>query len=425
MQADFIVENIGQLVTPRGSRPLTGRRAGEIAVHQDAMVASREGRIVYAGAMRGAEIAATTGGVRIDAGGRAVIPGFVDSHTHLPFAGDRSNELLMRLQGKSYQEIAAAGGGIASTVKATRAIGEEELREVAGRRLDRMLLHGTTTVEAKSGYGLNLEDEMKQLRVLRALAATHPTMIVPTCMCAHDFPPEYRQRREEYVELIGAEILPAVRSAGLAEFFDVFVETGVYTVEQGERLCRRAAEIGFGLKVHADELSDTGGAAMAASVGAVSAEHLLFVSADGIRRMADAGVIATLLPCVPLFLMMDRWAPARAMIDAGVPVAIATDFNPGSSYTESMPLVIQLACFKMKMSIEEALVSATLNAACGIRRAHDVGSLEPGKSMDALILESDTFVDVVYHLGMNPVRAVIKSGRVVARDGRLDAITIS
>lgn len=415
MRADFILENIGQLATPVGPAPATGGRMSELRVIADAVIASDSGRIVYAGLARDAgSIDLQGAGLRLDAGGRAVIPGFVDSHTHLPFAGDRSAEFLMRMQGRSYQEIAAAGGGIINTVRATREATEDALYAASRGRLDRMLLHGTTTAEAKSGYGLDLESELKQLRVLRRLATSHPVDIVPTCMCAHDFPPEYRERRDEYVRVICDEILPEVSRRKLAEFFDVFVERGVYTVEQGECVCRRAAELGFGVKVHADELADTGGAALAATLGAVSAEHLLFVSDEGIRRMAGAGVVATLLPCVPLFLMMDQYAPARRMIEQGVAVAIATDLNPGSSYTESMPLVIQLACLKMRLSIEEALTAATLNAAHGIRRSDAVGSLEPGKSMDAIILDSRSFVDLVYHLGVNPVRTVIKRGKVVA-----------
>ena len=282
-----------------------------------------------------------------------------------------------------------------------------------------MLLYGTTTAEAKSGYGLDLESEMKQLRVLRRLAASHPVTVISTCMCAHDFPPEYRSSRDEYISIISDQILPAVRQAGLAEFFDIFVESGVYTRLQGEVLCRRAASLGFLLKVHADELSDTGGASLAAEVGAVSAEHLLFASEEGIKKMAAAGVVATLLPGVPLFLMMDRHAPARTMIESGVAVAVATDLNPGSSYTESMPLIIQLACFRMKMKIEEALVAATLNAAHGLRRAHEIGSLEPGKWMDALILNSRSFIDLVYHFGVNPINTVIKRGRIVVGNGYL------
>jgi len=419
MNADFVIENIGQLATPVGLGPATGRQAADLRVTEAALIASLNGRIVYAGPAAGArEVELAPGGERFDAEGRAVLPGFVDSHTHLPFAGDRSHEFLMRMQGRSYQEIAAAGGGIVNTVKATREIAEDDLLAISQTRLERMLLHGTTTVEAKSGYGLNLDAEMKQLRVLKRLADSHPVTIVPTCMCAHDIPPEARARRDDYIGLMIGEILPSVRGSGLAEFFDVFVEKGVYTRDEGGRLCRRATELGFLVKVHADELSDTGGASLSAEVGAVSAEHLLYASDEGIRKMAAAGVVATLLPGVPLFLMMDRHAPARAMIEAGVPVALATDLNPGSSNTESMPMIIQLGCFRMKMRIEEAIVAATLNGAHGIRRAHEVGSLEPGKWMDAVVLDSRAFVDLVYHYGVNPVRSVIKRGRVVVRDGR-------
>ncbi|MEW6365274.1 MAG: imidazolonepropionase [Acidobacteriota bacterium] len=417
MRADFVLENIGELVTPIGPAPLCGPAASELRVVPKALVASLNGRIVYAGTRAGADIELMPGARRLDARGKAVLPGFVDCHTHLPFAGDRSYEFLLRMQGKTYQEIAAAGGGINSTVKATREASEWDLQALAESRVDRALLHGTTAMEAKSGYGLDLENELKQLRVCRKIAATHVMTIIPTCMCAHDFPPEYRLQREKYVEVICEEILPEVRRQGLADFFDVFVEEGVYTRAQATLLCTRAKDLGFQLKIHADELSDTGGAGLAAELGAISAEHLLYASKAGIREMAAAHVVAVLLPGVPFFLMMDRHAPARAMIEAGVAVALATDLNPGSSYTESMPAIMQLACFRMKLKVEEALVAATLNAARAIRRDQDIGSIEIGKQMDAVVLNSASYVDLIYHFGVDPVASVIKGGRVVVQDG--------
>ena len=347
-----------------------------------------------------------------------MLPGLVDAHTHLPFAGDRAKEFGLRLQGWTYQQLAERGMGIQTTVKATRAASLDDLLALSLKRLDRMLLTGTTTCEAKSGYGLNLEDELKQLEVLRDLGALHPVDIVPTFMGAHDIPPEYRDRRGEYVQLLADTLIPAVRERGLAEFFDIFCEPGAFTLEETRALVEAARAAGFKIKIHADEFVALGGAELAADVGAVSAEHLIAVSEEGIARLAASPTAAILLPGVSFFLMMDKRAPARRLVDAGAVVALASDFNPGSSHISSMGFIFQLGVFTLGLTVEEALNACTGNAAYAIGLADAIGSLEVGKKMDLLICDVPDHVTLAYEAARNPVRTVIKSGRVVVQDGR-------
>ena len=388
--------------------------------HGEGWLASRRGTIVFAGSRRDfdAQVRATDDAVRVDGSGMVALPGFVDSHTHLPFAGNRAAEFRLRLEGWTYQRLAAEGMGIQTTVRATRAASKEELKALCLGRLDRMLLTGTTTVEAKSGYGLNLEDEIKQLEVLKELGPLHPVCIVPTFMGAHEVPPEYRGRSGDYVDFVSGTVIREVRRRNLAEFFDVFSEPGVFSPDETRALLRAARQAGMALKVHADEFVNQGGAELAAETGAASAEHLIAVSEAGVDALAGSKTAAVLLPGVSFFLMLARKAPARRLIEAGAAVALATDYNPGSSMLSSMLAVLRLGVYTLGMGVEEAINACTTNGAYAVRRHLSAGTLEPGKSMDVLLCDLPDYVSLVYELGTNPIRTVLKSGRVVVRDGR-------
>ena len=418
--ADLVVAGGRELVTCAGPAPKRRRDMRQVGAVENGWVASSRGVIVYAGTEEGflAEVEPEPGAVTIDARGQTVLPGFIDAHTHLPFAGDRAKEFGLRIQGWPYQQLAERGMGIQATVKATRAASLDDLLALSLRRLDRMLLTGTTTAEAKSGYGLNLEDELKQLEALRDLAALHPVDIVPTFMGAHDIPSEYRDRRGEYVRLLIDTIIPAVRERGLAEFFDVFCEPSAFTLEETRALIAAAQEAGFKVKIHADEFVALGGAELAAEAGAVSAEHLIAVSDEGIARLAGSPTAAILLPGVSFFLMMDKRAPARRLVDSGAAVALASDFNPGSSHISSMAFILQLGVFTLGLTVEEAISACTINAAYALGRQDSIGSLEAGKKMDLLICDVPDRLSLAYDAARNPVRTVIKSGKVVVEDGR-------
>jgi imidazolonepropionase len=346
----------------------------------------------------------------VDVRGATALPGFVDSHTHLPFAGDRESEFNRRLRGETYQQIAASGGGIASTVQATRAASEQQLIANVVARAQTMARYGTTTAEAKSGYGLNKQDELKQLRAIRA--AHSPVRLIATCLAAHEFPAGVA--REEWISMIIDDILPAVAKERLATFCDAFVERGVFARDEGERILRAGAKLGMVPRLHADEFSDTDGAALAAELGAASADHLMHVSDRGIDALARSNTVANLLPATSFFLMSDRYAPARRLIDAGAMVSLSTDCNPGSSMTESMPTVIQLATLQMKMTVEESITAATLNGAQSLRLADEIGSIERGKRADFLLLDAPNYLHLVYHFGVNLVTAVYRDGARVA-----------
>jgi imidazolonepropionase len=354
----------------------------------------------------------TPDGVTLDAAGGTVVPGFVDPHTHVIYAGDRREELRRRLAGATYAEVAASGGGILSTVRATRDATENALVESARKRLAEMVRCGTTTAEAKSGYGLETATELKMLRAIRRLADVQPVELVATFLGAHEIPREYRDRREAYIDLLTREMIPAVASERLAEWCDVFCETGVYTPEESRTILEAGARAGLRPRIHADELAASGGSDVAADVGARSADHLLFVQPASADRMAQAGVVAILLPAAAFYLKLGRFAPARMLIERGVAVALATDLNPGGGFSPSMPFVIALACFGMGLTLEEALIGATLNAAYSIGRDADVGSLEPGKLMDAVVVNGEA-VDLL-RIGAPSIRSVVKNGRVVA-----------
>ncbi len=341
-----------------------------------------------------------------------MLPGLVDSHTHLIFAGTREDEFELRLQGVSYAEIAARGGGINATVRRVREASREQLKELARRRLDRMLAFGITTVEVKSGYGLSPADEIKCLEVIAELNREHPCDLVPTFLGAHEIPAEYRHDREAYLRLVIERMLPEVAGRRLAEFCDVFCEQGVFSVAESERLLHAAADHELKRKIHADEFTPLGGAELAARVGATSADHLLHITDAGIEALAAAGTVATLLPGTAFFLGLP-YGPARRLIDRGLPVALASDCNPGSCMTENLPLIGSIACTQMKMLPAEVMAALTLNAAAALGRSDRIGSIEPGKQADLLVCDVPNYKLLPYHFGVNHVGTVIKSGRVV------------
>lgn len=416
-RADLVVENTSEVLTM--TRPgLTGprRRADlrEVGRIERGAVAADGERIVWVGPASelSSAVDVAPDARRVDAELGTVLPGFVDSHTHLIFGGSRHDEFERRLMGQSYQEIAAAGGGIRSSVRHTRQASEDELAEVGRRRLDLLLRHGTTTVECKSGYGLSTEHEMKQLRALQRASAGQPVRTVSTFLGAHEFPEEFAEDHHGYVDLLVQEMIPAVAESGLAEFADVFCERGVYTVEQARRVLVAAADRGLRPRLHADEFAPSGAAELAAELGALSADHLSAVSDAGISALADSPTMGTVLPGTTFSCRIPP-ANARRLIDAGVALVIATDLNPGSCAVESMGVIIGLACLHLGMLPSEAFVAATINAAHSIDRAHLVGSLEPGKQADVVILGVPDHRIVPYRFGTNHVRTVILAGQVV------------
>lgn len=402
----LLIRNLSQIATPQGRTALRGRAMRELVVHENAVLVIDNGRFAFIGPERDlpADLVIDED---VDARGGTAVPGFVDTHTHIPFAGLRESEFNRRLQGETYEQIAASGGGIASTVRATRAASEEQLTANVLARTAMMARYGTTTAEAKSGYGLDLPNELKQLRAIRAANVTSSVRLVPTCLAAHEFPPE---NRETYVSRIVEEILPAVAAEKLAVFNDAFVERGVFTREQGETVLRAGQRLGLIPRLHADELSDTNGASLAAEVGAASADHLMQISDAGIAALAASDTIANLLPATSFFLMSAKYAPARELIDRGAIVSLSTDCNPGTSMTESMQIVMQLATLQMKMTVEESLTAATLNGAHSLRLAEETGSIEVGKRADFVVLDAPSYLHLVYHFGVNLVSAVYRDG---------------
>ncbi|SIT70829.1 imidazolonepropionase [Edaphobacillus lindanitolerans] len=417
------IKHAAQLATIAGGpAPRIREGMSDLGIIEDGSVWIEEGEIRAAGTT--AELEKRYGSRAaeaeiIDASGRLVTPGLVDPHTHIVYGGSREKEFEMRLEGATYMEIMEAGGGIHATARMTREATEEELFEQSFRRLDSFLSHGVTTVEGKSGYGMDLETELKQLRVMKQLNERHPADLVPTFMGAHAVPLEWKGREDEFVDLIIRDMLPKVAEEGLAAFNDVFCEVGVYTPGQSRRILEAGKEHGLLPKIHADEIEPYGGAELAAEVGAISAEHLLKASDVGIRKMAEAGTIACLLPATALYLREEA-ARGRDMIDAGVPVAVSTDCNPGSSPTTSMPLVMNLACISMRMTPAEALVAATLNAACAINMQDKVGSIEPGKQADLVMWDIQNYQELQYLFGVNHVMNVWKKGKlVISKEGEI------
>lgn len=354
----------------------------------------------------------------IECSGKVVCPGFVDPHTHPVFAGFRLDEYEMRTAGATYQEIAKKGGGINSSIRGVRAASKEELLEMALPRLDRFLLHGTTTIEAKSGYGLSVEDEMKSLRVIAELNEIHPLDIVPTFLGAHAIPPEFRNDRRRYLEILTGEMIPAIAEEKLARYCDVFVEEGYFTADEARELLEVAGEYGLRGRIHADELTSTGGAELAAELGAITADHLVHISAEGMEAMARRGIIAVLLPATTFFLGSNRFAPARQMIDHGIAVALATDFNPGSSTTSNQQQVMTIAVTQMGMKPAEAMTAATINAACAVGMEEIAGSIERGKQADLSVMDVRDYREIPYIFGVNHCETVVKRGRIVVENGK-------
>ncbi len=400
-------------MTCAGPAPRRGPAQRGIEIVADGAIAAEGETIVFAGpdAALPSSIADAAGSA-LDGARFSAVPGFVDAHTHAMFAGDRRDELRRRLAGTTYAEIAAQGGGIVSTVRATRAASEQDLVAATRPRLADMLACGTTTAEIKSGYGLELETELRMLRAIRQLDAEQPIDLVPTFMGAHEIPIEYRDRRDAYERLLVERMIPAIANERLAEWCDVFCETGVFTPEESRRILDTGKAHGLKPRIHADELAASGGSLVAAAVGARSADHLIFVDDAGVRALRDTGVVATLLPNAAFYLKLGRFAPARALIDAGVPVALATDVNPGGGFSPSMPFAMTLACFAMDLTFEEALVGATINGAYSLDRHERAGSLEPGKLMDCVLVAGDA-IDLI-RIGAPSIAAVMKRGRVVS-----------
>jgi imidazolonepropionase len=416
-RAELLLIHAGQLVTVAGASdsPKRGDSLAEIGVIKDGAVAVRDGVITSVGTTEDVldQVEFHPGIKVLDAGGQVVLPGLVDSHTHLVFAGSREHEFALKIQGMSYLEILKAGGGILSTVRSTRSSTKDDLYRTARIYLDQMLCQGTTTSEVKSGYGLTVADELKMLEVIRELNRTHPVDLVPTFLGAHAVPEEYMDDPEGYLDLIIEEMLPEVAELGLAEFCDVFCEEGVFSVEQSRRLLLAAKSTGLKLKIHADEIVSFGGGELAAELGAVSADHLMAVSEEGIRMLATSGTVAVLLPAATFCLMSGQYAPAREMIREGVAVALASDFNPGSSPVNSLPIVMGIACRQFRMTPAEVISAITINAAHAIGRASEVGSIEAGKKADLVVFDAPSYSYLPYRFGTNLVKTVIKDGNVV------------
>jgi len=401
---DILIKNANELITLQGpSKPRIKKQMGNLAIIKNGSIAIKDGKIVDVGKNLRYSAEKT-----IDASNKIVMPGFVDPHTHVVFAGSREFELEMKLRGVSYMDILKKGGGIFYTVQETKKCSEEKLFEQSKKRLDAMLSYGTTTCEAKSGYGLNTKNELKILEVQKKLNEKHKIDIVSTFMGAHAIPKD--QDADDYTEIVIDDMLPKTR--GLAKFCDVFCEKGVFTVEQSKKILLAGKKYGLTPKIHADEIVDTNGASLAAKIGAISADHLLKSSEKNLREMAKKGTIGVLLPGTPFSLMMQKYADARKIIDMGVPVALATDLNP-NCWTENMQFIIQLACIKMKMTPAEAITASTFNAACAIKMNDKIGSLEKWKQADLVILDCPTYNFIPYHFGVNLVETVMKKGIIL------------
>ena len=415
MKPDLLLTNIGQVATLAGNSdmPKTGTQMGEVSIIENGAIAVKEGKIIAVGPTKQilSQVTEEPKLPAIEFPGMLATPGFIDSHTHLTFGGSRENDFAMKLAGKSYLEILEAGGGILSTLRFTRTASEKELISNAFSYAESMLSMGSTMIEAKSGYGLDTENELKMLKAVDGLREKLPISLVSTFMGAHAVPPEYEGNTDGYVDLVTEEMIPAVAESGLAEFCDVFCEQGVFNIEQSRRILLEAKDKGLKLKVHADEIVQLGGASLAAEVGAVSADHLLMAADDGLEAMLKAGTIATLLPATA-FSLNTEYADARKMIEMGLPVALATDFNPNCA-NESLFFTIALSCYKMKMNPREALSAVTINAAHGLDRGATHGSIEVGKAADILILDCPNPEYLTWRFGVNLVHTVISNGQVI------------
>lgn len=413
-KATLIIKNISQLITMDGPSPRRGREMENLGLIENAGMAVAGDEVLAVGKSEeiSGKVDLAEGCQVIDAKNCVVTPGLIDSHTHPVFSMTREKEFEMRLQGKSYMEIAASGGGIRASVRDLRGTPTATLMEKTTQRLNRMLSYGTTTAEAKSGYGLSTEAEVKSLEILRNLNETHPLDLIPTFLGAHEVPDEFRNKREKYIDLLIGEMIPKVATEKLAEFCDIFCEEGVFSVEESRRILEAARRKGMKLKLHADELTSSGGAELAAELGAISADHLVHVSEEGIKALAKSGTVAVLLPGTSFSLNKGQYAPARKMIEAGVAVALSTDCNPGSSYTESLQIIVTLAALHLGMSAAEAISAVTVNAACAVGRAGLLGTLKPGLQADIVLWNMNDYREMPYHYGVNLAEKVIKRGKI-------------
>lgn len=415
VKSDLVVSNCEQVLTLRGKIPRRGAELSDLGIIEKGWISSLNGRINFIGKEK--DFYKNVKELRncnfIDCKGKVCMPGFVDPHNHLPFGGTREDEFLMRLNGKSYQEIAEVGGGIKKTVIQTREISEKKLTELCIKRLNRMLESGTTTSEAKSGYGLNFKDEIKQLRIIKKLNKAHPVDLIPTFMGAHVIPDEYLNKREEYVNLLMNKLFPEIMEKNLARFFDVFCEENALNLKETEELIKEAKKYGFLIRVHSDEFSSMGATELAIEEGAISVDHLINIRDEAIDLLSKSDTVAVLMPSVSFSLKLRRYAPARKLIDRGSIVALGTDFNPGSSMNYSMLFTIQLAVYEMDMKLNEAIIASTVNSAYSLKEENNGGNLELGKKMDLLVLDIPDYVHLAYQLGVNPVEKVIKNGKLV------------
>ncbi|MDR4508047.1 MAG: imidazolonepropionase [Candidatus Brocadiaceae bacterium] len=410
---NFLIYNIGQLLTVSGasSIPKVAHEMDDVGIIHDGAVALKNGMIYDVGTTR--ELKKKYHGNHpqsLDARGNVVLPGFVDCHTHAVFGGDRSGEFVQRLQGSTYREILKKGGGIIRTVQNTRALSAHKLANISKKHLNAMLLHGTTTVEVKSGYGLDGKNEMKILKAIQLLQKTHPIDIVPTFLGAHVLPPEYRKTPKAYVDLV-CEMLPKAKP--FAKYCDVFCDDGAFSVKQSEIILKRALSLGFQLKIHTNQFKDIGGVSLALKLGCVSIDHLDMIQQDDIRHIKKNNTLCVLLPGVPFFLMSKVYAPAKKMIESGLPVALATDFNPGTCPGYNMQLILTLACLNMNMTPAQTINAATINAAHALGLAQKLGSIEVGKQADLIILNLKDYNQLPYYFGVNHVRVVIKKGTII------------
>ena len=413
MKVDLILKNIGKLFTMQGSSSFRVKEEmNKINIIENAYIAVKNGKILAIGV--GDEFGnLCEDDTKIhDAEGLLVTPGLIDSHTHLIHGGSRENEFSMKLNGVPYIEILNNGGGILSTVKATKEASEEELYKKAKKSLDRMLEFGVTTVEEKSGYGLELNTEIKQLEVARVLDKNHPVDLVHTFLGAHAVPEEYKENHKAYIDILVDVMMPKIKDMGLAEFCDVFCEEGVFTIEESEYILQKAKEIGYKLKIHADEIESLGGAELAAKLGCVSADHLMAASDEGIKMMAENNVVANILPATS-FNLNKNYADCRKMIDMGAIVSLSSDYNPGSCPSENLQLVMQLGCLHLKMTPNEVLTAVTINAAYAIDRADKIGSIEVGKNADFVVFDARNVEYLMYHFGINHTKKVYKNGNLV------------
>ncbi len=420
-RVDLLLTNIGQLLTMESDGPRAGKDMQQLPMLEEAVVGIKDGKVTYIGE--------TTEGIQaddiIDCQGKLVTPGLVDPHTHVVFGGSREHEMALKQQGVPYLEILKQGGGILSTVEQTRVASEDHLFEKASFHLDRMLSYGVTTVEAKSGYGLDVETEVKQLKVAKRLQESHAMDLVSTFLGAHAIPHEFKEDPQAFLdEMLG--MLDLIKLEELAEFVDIFTETGVFTVEQSRDFLSKAKEKGFGLKIHADEIDPLGGTELAADLGAISADHLVGASDEGIKKLAQSGTIAVLLPGTTFYLGKETFARARKMIDEGVTVALATDFNPGSCPTENIQLIMTFAALRLKMTPEEIWNAMTVNASYAIGRGEQAGQLAVGRKADVVIWDAPNYFYLPYHYGVNHVNTVIKNGLIVSkRRDIVDTVSLS